>query len=250
MNPIRRSFIAWVGFFCLAFVSCSQTAETSAVCSRAPELESSLVAVDMAITTMPNVSARQMQSMFAVLLSSLAALEDVAPVDIVDQFSQVGRAYRSVSIALQNVYWEGTVGVSDAAVLASIDDLLSNDNVAALSRVRSFVADFCKIELQGGLNKAPGDAINLPAPSVNVEPQPDRNTGFDNEQSALRSYAYFVAEQNGLVLTPEQALCVGKILSDKIIDEGTLSDSAYNSLLITTFSECNVNTGLVTSTVG
>ena len=250
MKPFRRTLIAWLGVASVALASCSQTGETFAVCSRAPELESSLVAVDVAIASMSDVSARQLQSMFAVLLSSLDAIGDVAPVDLVDQFVQVERAYHSVSIALQNVYWEGSIGVSDAAVLASIDDLSRNDNVAALSEVRSFVADSCQIELQSGVNKTPGDAVNLPAPSVDVEPQPDLNTGFDNEESALQSYAYFVAERFDQVLNPEQALCIGTLLTNDALEKGALSDAQFNALVLKTFDECKVNSVASTTTGG
>jgi len=250
MKPIGKTLIAWACVACVALASCSQTGETSAVCSRAPELESSLVAVDVSIASMSDVSARQLQSMFAVLLSSLDAIGDVAPVDLVDQFVQVERAYHSVSIALQNVYWEGSVGVSDAAVLASIDDLSRNDNVAALSEVRSFVADSCQIELQSGVNKTPGDAVNLPAPSVDVEPQPDLNTGFDNEESALQSYAYFVAERFDQALTPDQALCVGTLLTNDALEKGSLSDAQFNALVVKTFDECKVNSVASATTVG
>ncbi len=250
MQPIRGTLIVLIGVACVVLASCSQTAETSAVCSRAPELESSLVAVDVAITSMSDVSARQLQSMFAVLLSSLDAIGDVAPIDLVDQFSQVERAYHSVSIALQNVYWEGSVGVSDAAVLASIDDLSRNDNVNALTAVRSFVAESCQIELQRGVNKTPGDAVNLPAPSIDVEPQPDLNTGFDNEESALRSYAYFVAERLDQVLTPEQALCIGTLLTNDALEKGALSDAQFNALVVKTFDECKVNSVTSATTVG
>ena len=253
MKSIRQTLVAWTGVACFAGVvltSCSQTGETSAVCSRAPELESSLVAVDVAIASMSEVSARQLQSMFAVLLSSLDAIGDVAPIDLVDQFVQVERAYHSVSIALQNVYWEGSIGVSDAAVLASIDDLSRNDNVAALSEVRSFVADSCQIELQSGVNKTPGDAVNLPPPSVDVEPQPDLNTGFDNEESALQSYAYFVAERFDQALTPEQALCIGTLLTNDALEKGSLSDAQFNSLVLEAFDECKVNSVASATTVG
>ena len=249
MKPIRGILIACCGFVCVALSSCSQTSESSAVCSRAPELESSLVAVDLAIASMSDVSARQLQSMFAVLLSSLDAIGDVAPVDLVDQFSQVERSYHSVSIALQNVYWEGSIGVSDAAVLASIDDLSRNDNVVALSEVRSFVADSCQIELQSGVNKSPGDAVNLPAPSVDVDPQPDLNTGFDNEESALQSYAYFVAERFDQALTPEQALCVGTLLTNDSLEKGALSDAQFSALVVKAFDECKVNS-VATATTG
>jgi len=250
MKPFRRTLIAWLGVASVALASCSQTGETFAVCSRAPELESSLVAVDVAIASMSDVSARQLQSMFAVLLSSLEAIGDVAPVDLVDQFSQVERAYHSVSIALQNVYWEGSIGVSDAAVLASIDDLSRNDNVAALSEVRSFVADSCQIELQNGVNQTPGDAVNLPAPSVDVDPQPDLNTGFDNEESALQSYAYFVAERFEQALTPEQALCVGTLLTDDSLENGSLSDVQFDALVVRAFDECKVNSVAPATTGG
>jgi hypothetical protein len=250
MKPIRGTLIACCGFVCVALSSCSQANETSAVCSRAPELESSLVAVDVAIASMSDVSARQLQSMFAVLLSSLGAIGDVAPLDLVDQFSQVERAYHSVSIALQNVYWEGSVGVSDAAVLATIDDLSRNDNVVALSEVRSFVADSCQIELQNGVNKTPGDAIDLPSPSVDIDPQPDLDTGFDNEESALQSYAYFVAERFDQVLTPEQALCVGTVLTNDSLEKGALSDAQYNALVVKAFDECKVNSVAPATTGG
>jgi hypothetical protein len=249
MKPIRGVLIACCGFVCVALSSCSQTSETSAVCSRAPELESSLVAVDIAIASMSDVSARQLQSMFAVLLSSLDAIGDVAPVDLVDQFSQVERSYHSVSIALQNVYWEGSIGVSDAAVLASIDDLSRNDNVEALEAVRSFVTDSCQIELQSGVNKTPGDAVNLPAPTLDVEPNPDLNTGFDNEVSALQSYAYFVAERFEQALTPEQALCVGTLLTNDSLEKGALSDAQFDALVVKAFDECKVNS-VATATTG
>ena len=247
MRPI---LFACLGFVCIALSSCSQTSETSAVCSRAPELESSLVAVDSAIASMSDVSARQLQSMFAVLLSSLNAIGDVAPIELVDQFVQVERAYHSVSIALQNVYWEGLVGVSDAAVLASIEDLSRNDNVVALSEVRSFVADSCQIELQNGVNKTPGDAVDLPAPSVDVEPQPDLNTGFDNEESALQSYAYFVAERFDQALTPEQALCIGTLLTNDSLEKGAFSDSQFDALVVEAFDECKVDTVAPATTGG
>jgi hypothetical protein len=199
---------------------------------------------------MSDVSARQLQSMFAVLLSSLNAIGDVAPIELVDQFVQVERAYHSVSIALQNVYWEGLVGVSDAAVLASIEDLSRNDNVVALSEVRSFVADSCQIELQNGVNKTPGDAVDLPAPSVDVEPQPDLNTGFDNEESALQSYAYFVAERFDQALTPEQALCIGTLLTNDSLEKGAFSDSQFDALVVGAFDECKVDTVAPATTGG
>ena len=239
-----------IAFFTLTLmVGCSQSGETTAVCSRAPELESSIVAVDAAVVSMSDVSARQLQSMFAVLLSSLVSIGDVAPPDVVDQFAQVERAYHAVSVALQNVLWEGSVGVSDSAVQASIEDLTRTDNVEALSAVRSFIADSCRVDLGSGVNRAPSDDLSLPSPSIDVEPQPDLNTDFYNEESALRSYAYFVAERLGQALTPEQALCIGTLLTNDALEKGTLSDSQFDDLVKDSFNQCKVERVTATTIV-
>lgn len=230
--------MAIVGLILL--VGCSQSSEITAVCRRAPELESSIVAVDAAVVSMSDISARQLQSMFAVLLSSLVSIGEVAPPEVVDQFAQVERAYHAVSVALQNVLWEGSVGVSDSAVQDAIEDLTRNDNVEALSAVRAFITDSCRVDLGGGINKVPGEDINLPGPSIDVEPQPDLNTDFYDEESALRSYAYFVAERMGQVLTQEQALCIGTLLTNDALDQGTLSDAQFDDLVNDSFLQCKV----------
>ncbi len=232
--------VALVSLVSILAASCSQSGAATAVCSRAPELESSIVAVDSAVSAMSDVSARQLQSMFAVLLSSLVSIGDVAPPEVVEQFAQVERAYHAVSVALQNVYWEGAVGVSDAAVLASISDLTRNDNVEALSAVRAFITDSCRVDLGSGINKIPGEEINLPSPSIDIEPQPDLNTDFYDEESSLRSYAYFIAERLGQVLTPEQALCIGILLTDNALENGAIPDAQFDVLVDDSFSQCDV----------
>jgi hypothetical protein len=135
-------------------------------------------------------------------------------------------------------------------VLASIEDLARNDNVEALSEVRSFVADSCQIELQNGVNRTPGEVVNLPSPSVDVEPQPDLNTGFDNEESALMSYAYFVAERFDQAISPAQALCIGTLLTNDALENGGVSDAQFNALVLKSFDECKVNSGVSTTSVG
>jgi hypothetical protein len=104
--------------------------------------------------------------------------------------------------------------------------------------------------LQSGFNQTPGDAVNLPAPSVDVDPQPDLNTGFDNEESALQSYAYFVAERFEQALTPEQALCVGTLLTDDSLENGSLSDVQFDALVVKAFDECKVNSVAPATTGG
>jgi hypothetical protein len=85
---------------------------------------------------------------------------------------------------------------------------------------------------------------------VDVEPQPDLNTGFDNEESALQSYAYFVAERFDQVLDPKQALCIGTLLTNDALEKGSLSDAQFNSLVLEAFDECKVNSVASATTVG
>ena len=234
----------------LSLGGCGSTGETSAVCGRAPELESSLVAADSAIEQLSAVPARQLQSIFAVLLGSLDTLVEVAPPTVADSFVHVNRQYRELSIALQNVDWEGSVGQSDSAVQAAVANLTRNDNVEALTTVRTFVKNECSLELTQTINKSPGDAVNLPSPSIDPEPQADLNTGFDDENSALRSYGYFVAEQFGLSLDADQGLCVGTSLTDKAFTQGAQTNAQYDNMVVTVFGECHVNIGSSSTTVG
>jgi hypothetical protein len=65
----------------------------------------------------------------------------------------------------------------------------------------------------------------------------------------LRSYAYFVAERLGQVLTPDQALCIGTLLTNDVLEQGTLSDSQFDDLVNKSFSECRVDRVTATTIV-
>jgi hypothetical protein len=115
--------------------------------------------------------------------------------------------------------------------------------------VRAFIADSCRVDLGSGINRVPGEDLNLPSPSIDVEPQPDLNTDFYNEESALRSYAYFVAERLGQVLTPEGALCIGTLLTNDVLEQGALSDAQFDVLVNKSFIQCKVDRVSVTTLV-
>jgi hypothetical protein len=239
---IRRA--AWwicVGLAGTVLGGCGVSDEVAAVCSRASDFESSMVAVDQSIEDLSVVAPRQLQSSFAVFLGSLLTLNDIAPYEIQDDFERVSRFYTELSIALQNVYWDGNIGATDIAVQRTISNMTRNDNIQSLERVREFIKDKCSVELTKNINNAPGDLPEAPEASLIVEPQPDVNTGFDNEETALRSYGYFVAEQFGIALTQSQAECVGIQFTEEaqeVIDE---TDAQYRSRLRGIFESCEIN---------
>jgi hypothetical protein len=165
----------------------------------------------------------------------LLTLNDIAPYEIQSDFERVSRFYTELSIALQNVYWDGNIGATDIAVQRAISNMTRNDN-----KVRDFIKDKCSVELTKNINNVPGDLPEMPEASLIVEPQPDVNTGFDNEQTALRSYGYFVAEQFGIALTQIQAECVGIRFTEDAQQPIDETDDQYRARLRAIFAACDI----------
>jgi len=236
---IKRHLVA-VSLFAVVLTSCSESQETRAVCSHAAELESSLVATGVAVESFSTISRRQLQSIVAVLTGTLSIINDIAPSAIKPEVEQTKRAYEELSVALQNVYWDGKVAEVDDNVQNAIENLVRNDNVKSLEAIRTFIAEECKVEISQGINAAPGEDQSVSSTSLVVDPQPDINHGFDNEETAISSYAYFIAEQRGLTINPEQALCLGTRMINVAENNPTLSDEVYEATLTSALSECGI----------
>lgn len=236
---IKRRLVA-VSLLAVVLTACSESQETRAVCSHAAELESSLVATGVAVESFSTISRRQLQSTIAVLTGTLSIINDIAPSAVKPEVEQTRRAYEELSVALQNVYWDGKVAEVDANVQNAIENLVRNDNVESLEALRSFIAEQCKVEISQGINAAPGDDLSVSPTSLVVDPQPDINHGFDNEETAIKSYAYFIAEQRGLAITAEQALCLGTRMISVAESNPTLSDEIYEATLTAAFKDCGI----------
>ena len=236
---IKRRLVA-VSLLAVVLTACSESQETRAVCSHAAELESSLVATEVAVESFSTISRRQLQSTIAVLTGTLSIINDIAPSAVKPEVEQTRRAYEELSVALQNVYWDGKVAEVDANVQNAIENLVRNDNVESLEALRSFIAEQCKVEISQGINAAPGDDLSVSPTSLVVDPQPDINHGFDNEETAIKSYAYFIAEQRGLAITAEQALCLGTRMISVAESNPTLSDEIYEATLTAAFKDCGI----------
>lgn len=224
----------------VVLASCGEAQETRALCSRAAELESSLVATGVAVESFTSVSPRQLQSTVAVLTGTLSIINDIAPSSVKWDIEQTMRSYEELAVALQNVNWNGAVAETDQNVQNAIQNLARNDNVDSLESLRNFISDQCKVQISQGINAAPGDDQFISSTSVVVEPQPDINYGFDNEQTAIRSYAYLIAEQRGLAITSDQALCLGTRMINVAQSDPTISDAVFEATLSASFNECGI----------
>jgi hypothetical protein len=224
----------------VVLASCGEAQETRALCSRAAELESSLVATGVAVESFTSVSPRQLQSTVAVLTGTLSIINDIAPSSVKLDIEQTMRSYEELAVALQNVNWNGTVAETDQNVQNAIQNLARNDNVDSLESLRNFISDQCKVQISQGINAAPGEDQFISSTSVVVEPQPDINYGFDNEETAIRSYAYLIAEQRGLAITSDQALCLGTRMINVAQSDPTISDAVFEATLSASFNECGI----------
>lgn len=198
----------------LPLAGCSRTEEVAALCTRSPELESSLVAVNEGITNLGGTASPVLQSSMAVLLDTLSVMLELPPREARADLETVERAYREVSIALRNVYWDVSVAASDTNVRLALESLSRNDNVQALDDLKGFIETWCARELDTTAPLVAGDATTLPPPAIVVEPLEEYEYLFDDEPSAMESYGYLIAGSRGLVLTPEQARCVGAFVTD------------------------------------
>jgi hypothetical protein len=235
----KRVFAA-TALFAFALVSCGEAQETRALCSHAAELESSLVATGVAIDGFSTISPRQLQSTLAVLTGTLSIIGDIAPSSVKSDIEQTMRSYEELTVALQNVYWDGNVAETDGNVQNATQNLARNDNVEALETLRQFISDECKVQISQGINAAPGDDQSISSTSVVIDPQPDINYGFDNEETAIKSYAYLIAEQRGLAITSEQAMCLGTRMIDVAQSDPTISDAVFEATLAASFNECGI----------
>jgi hypothetical protein len=240
VNLMSRRVLAVTAVFVVFLASCGETQETRALCSHAAELESSLVATGVAIDGFSTISPRQLQSTIAVLTGTLSLISDIAPSSVKTDIEQTMRAYEELAVALQNVYWDGTVAETDSNVQNATQNLVRNDNIEALESLRQFISDECQVQISQGINAAPGDDQSVSSTSVVIDPQPDINYGFDNEETAIKSYAYFIAEQRGLAISPEQALCLGTRMINVAQNDPTLSDDIFEATLTVTFNECGI----------
>lgn len=227
---------------------CSRAEEVSALCRRAPELESSLVAVNDGVAELGSASSVVLQSSFAVLLDTLAVMLEVPPREAKSNLETVERAYREVSIALRNVYWDTSLAVNDDNVRISLENLSRADNVSALDDLKDVIANLCASDISSGAPLIAGDATTLPAPLPVVEPLDEYEYLFDDEPSAMASYGYLVASGRSVSLSETEATCVGKAVTDAS-QSAVLTDEQFAEVVEDALVFCTAS-AVTSSTTG
>ncbi len=221
-------------------VGCGETTSTSSTCALGPEFESSLVATTATFDDFSRTSPRQLQSTMSVLLLSVSRMLEVAPEQVVKPLEIVERSYSEVSVALQAIAWDTSIADSDPLVGQSLQVLSRDEVIEALASVREFFASDCGSELKALPRLDDASATTLPTPLTNTDPDQfiESSLDFDGEESALRSYGFYVADQYGEAVTDEQASCIGVALVSRAESNVPETPDQYEAFVIETIAKC------------
>ena len=221
-------------------VGCGETSSTASTCAFGPEFESSLVATQETFDDFSRTSARQLQSTMSVLLLSVDRMLEVAPERVVKPLEIVERSYSEVSVALQAIAWDTSIADSDQLVGQSLQVLSRDEVIEALASVRDFFASDCGSDLKALPRLDDASATTLPTPLTNTDPDQfvESSLDFDGEESALRSYGLYVADQFGESVTDEQASCIGVALVSRAESSVPETPAQYEAFVIETIAQC------------
>ena len=224
----------------LGLASCGETSSSTATCAFGPEFESSIVATGTAFEDFSKTTPRQLQSTMSVLLLSLSRMREVAPDSISASLERAERAYSEVSIALQAISWDTSIADSDPLVAQSLQVLARSETIEAMTDLREFFASSCKTELKALPTREVAGATTLPTPIGNIDPNSftESSSDFDTEESALRAYGYYVADQVGEKISDDQALCVGTALLVAAESTTPVNDAQYDAFVIDAIASC------------
>ncbi len=245
-RPGSKKFASVIALMCLVvgLNGCSSIAERKALCDRSAGLENELSVVGQIVDDIANATPQQLANTFTVTIATLATLHDLGPSSLRRDFGLLLAAYQSLGSAIEATGWDGSVAAGDRVVNAARDALISNAVIESRDSIRTYVIDNCSTGFSIENDQFEGTATTLPNPPIADENAPDPTTGFDNDDSILSSYGYYVAEQFNLAITNDQAICIGREFTEQAISDPKAADDAYIEFVSATLLACGVEANI------
>lgn len=232
-----------LGFVTVLFVvigGCTSNIDRVALCDRSAGLENELATVDQMLDDIVNTSRLQLANTFEITLATLATLGDLGPSSLRSDFEVLLQVYESLATSIEATGWAGEVAVDDSKVTKARVRLVASDVIEARESVQSYVRKNCSERDVNAGEEFQGTPTTLPNPDIPPDNAPDPTTGFDNENTITSSYGYYVAEQYNLAVTNDQAICIGRALTEQAQLDLQSVDSAYIEFISATLSTCGV----------
>ncbi|MCX6536435.1 MAG: hypothetical protein NT119_07780 [Actinobacteria bacterium] len=240
-NPRKYSWWAIAILFAVLTASCSQNAETDAVCESADRWNAASTGFADISAEFATTSPSRIREVFGELVSTLNTMSEMAPPQIIVSIEKLADTYGSFSLALEAIDWQGGMIAKDAAATSAAVRLASDEIEVAQTNLGDFIDTECRVEIKNVINKLPSVGTTLPDPVVQDETKEPPDVGSDNEQSVVASFGFLVVERFNVAITNEQALCIGSALISKDVTNNSQLDANYWNMLQLTFDECLVS---------
>lgn len=240
-NPRKYSWWAIAILFAVLTASCSQNAETDAVCESADRWNAASTGFADISAEFATTSPSRIREVFGELVSTLNTMSEMAPPQIIVSIEKLADTYGSFSLALEAIDWQGGMIAKDAAATSAAVRLASDEIELAQTNLGDFIDTECRVEIKNVINKLPSVGTTLPDPVVQDETKELPDVGSDNEQSVVASFGFLVVERFNVATTNEQALCIGSALISKDVTNNSQLDANYWNMLQLTFDECLVS---------
>ena len=245
----QRIIFSWsiAILFALFTASCSQSADTDAVCDSADRWNSASTGFAEISSDLDTTSPGRLREVFSELVSTLSTMSEFAPPRIYVSIAKLAETYESFATALEAIDWQGGMISKDAAATSAAVRLSSNEIELAQADLGEFIDTECQVEIKNVINKLPSVGTTLPDPLVQDENLELPDVSADNEQSVAASFGFLVVERFGVAITNEQALCIGTALISKNIINNSQLDANYWNMVQQTFDECLVSINVAES---
>ena len=233
--------------FVVFTASCSQSADTDAVCDSAERWNEASTGFAEISSDFETTSPGRLREVFSELVSTLSSMSEFAPPRIYVSIAQLAETYESFASALEAIDWQGGMIAKDASATSAAVRLTSDEIEQAQTDLGDFIDTECQVEIKNVIIKLPSVGTTLPDPLVQDETQELPDVSADNEQSVAASFGFLVVERFGVAITNEQALCIGTALISKNIINNSQLDANYWNMVQQTFDECLVSINVAES---
>ncbi len=241
LNRRKRNSLCLISISIVVFTSsCSQDAQTDAVCDLANSWNLASKGFAEVSADLETTSPGRLRDIFGDLVTTLSTIAEVAPIQILESVEKLEETYRSFSTALEAINWQGGMIAKDAAATSAAVRLASDEIERAQTNLGDFIDTECRVEIENVINKLPNVGTTLPDPIIQDGTKELPDVSQDNDQSVVSSFGFLVVERFGVAITNEQALCIGTSLISKNIANSPQLDANYWNLLQIAFDECSV----------
>ncbi len=237
----RQSLFSLAISIAVVTTSCSQDAQTRAVCDLADSWNLASTGFAEVSADFETTSPGRLRGIFSDLLTTLGTMADVAPIQILESIERLEETYRSFSTALEAIDWQGGMIAKDSAATSASVRLASDEIEQAQTNLSEFIDTECQVEIDNVINKLPNTGTTLPDPVIQDETRELPDVSQDNDQSVASSFGFLVVERFGVAITNEQALCIGTSLIAKNVTNSPQFDANYWNILQIAFDECLIN---------